>query len=237
MRVLLLLVIVSFERLQSFDVDEYLSSIDQLTVDESFFDEYTQRSLELFSHSDYLYGKASDRFPCYVPPRPLINETRSVHRLRPSDIQCVGALGDSLTAALGAHAITPAGLIVENRGSSWSIGGDYQFTRMISLPNILREFNPQLKGYSKKSSIIFLQGQNGSHNGLNVGTSIFSSALALTRCSSSFEAKSGDRSYHMIDQAKILLQRIQSNEFCHWSDDWKLLTIFVGVSLVLVVTD
>jgi hypothetical protein len=173
MRVFLLLLFFSFEGFQSFDVDEYLSSIDRWTVDESFFDEYTQRSLKLFSHSDYLYGNSSNRFPCTVPPRPLANQTRSVHRLRPSDIQCVGALGDSLTAALGAHAITPAGLIVENRGSSWSIGGDYQFTRMISLPNILREYNPQLKGYSVKSSIIFLQGQNGSHNGLNVGRSIY----------------------------------------------------------------
>ena len=169
MRVFLLLLLFSFEGLQSFDVDEYLASIDQWTVDESFFDEYTQRSLKLFSHSDYLYGNSSDHFPCDVPPQPMINQTRSVHRLRPSDIQCVGALGDSLTAALGAHAITPAGLIVENRGSSWSIGGDYRFTRMISLPNILREYNPQLKGYSEKSTIIFLQGQNGSRNGLNVG--------------------------------------------------------------------
>jgi hypothetical protein len=40
----------------------------------------------------------------------------SVHTLRPSDVKCVGALGDSLTAGLGAHAITPIGLFYENRG-------------------------------------------------------------------------------------------------------------------------
>ena len=40
----------------------------------------------------------------------------SVHALRPSEIKCVGALGDSLTAGLGAHALTPVGLFFENRG-------------------------------------------------------------------------------------------------------------------------
>jgi hypothetical protein len=39
-----------------------------------------------------------------------------VHQLRPEDIQCVAALGDSLTAGLGAHAATPIGLVTENRG-------------------------------------------------------------------------------------------------------------------------
>ncbi len=55
------------------------------------------------------------------------------------------------------------------KGVSWSIGGDYTFKKLISFPNILREYNPKLKGYSTKTSLTFGKGQNSSHNGLNVG--------------------------------------------------------------------
>jgi len=47
----------------------------------------------------------------------------SVHRLRPSDIKVMAALGDSLTAALGSNANTIFGLLLEYRARSWSIGG------------------------------------------------------------------------------------------------------------------
>jgi phospholipase B1 len=112
-------------------------------------------------------------------------------------------------------------------GSSWSIGGDYTFDELLSLPNILREYNPDLKGYSTKSSVIFLAGQNSSHNGLNVGKlrQIFKSYFSNNK----FEAKSGDKSYHMIDQIQILRQRLISNEFCDMENDWKIITFFVGV--------
>lgn len=52
-----------------------------------------------------------------VPSRPS-----SVHRLRPSDIEVIGAIGDSLTAANGAKANTIIGVLLEDRGVSWSIG-------------------------------------------------------------------------------------------------------------------
>lgn len=54
-------------------------------------------------------------------------------------------------------------------GVSWSIGGDHTFEKVPSLPNILRLYNPNLKGFSTKTSISFLNGQNAKHNGLNVG--------------------------------------------------------------------
>ena len=148
---------------------DYVSSVEDLMTNEEFLVDYTKRALKLFSQPDYLYGKQSNHFPCEIPSNSSREVPQSVHTLRPGDIKCVAALGDSLTAALGAHAVTPAGLFIENRGSSWSIGGDYNFNQMISLPNILRQYNPQLTGYSTKSSVIFLKGQNSSNNGLNVG--------------------------------------------------------------------
>ncbi|CAF3549284.1 unnamed protein product [Rotaria sp. Silwood1] len=43
-----------------------------------------------------------------------------VHALRPSDIKHIAAIGDSLTAANGAKAVTIIGLLIEYRGVSWS---------------------------------------------------------------------------------------------------------------------
>lgn len=55
------------------------------------------------------------------------------------------------------------------KGISWSIGGDYNFDDALTLPNIFRLYNPNLKGYSTKQSLIFGKGQNSSNNGLNAG--------------------------------------------------------------------
>ncbi|CAF3349166.1 unnamed protein product [Rotaria sp. Silwood2] len=186
-----------------------LDLIDELSRDKNFLKDYAEWSFKLFSQPDYIYGRSPSEFPCPIPKTKRNNNPKTVHELRPSDIQCVAALGDSLTAGLGAHAVTPAGLFTENRGASWSIGGDYTFSTVLTLPNILREYNSQLKGYSTKTSVIFLKGQNSSHNQLNV-------------------AKSGDRSYHMIDQAHILLDRLKSGKYCDLKNDWKIITFFIG---------
>ena len=59
-------------------------------------------------------------FPCdpkLLSPSPSV--PTSVHKLRPSDIKVVGAIGDSLTAANGAKAILLTSLLTEYRGVSW----------------------------------------------------------------------------------------------------------------------
>ena len=43
----------------------------------------------------------------------------SVHKVRPADIEVIGAIGDSLTAANGAKASTILGLLEECRGVAW----------------------------------------------------------------------------------------------------------------------
>ena len=54
-------------------------------------------------------------------------------------------------------------------GVSWSVGGDNTYSKILSVPNALRQYNPDLEGYSTKASVIFLKGQNATNNGLNVG--------------------------------------------------------------------
>jgi len=99
---------------RTFDIDDYAAYIDELSRDEKFLDEYAKWSFKLFSQPDYLYGDLNKTFPC-----PIVKDSNvptSVHTLRPTDVKCIGAMGDSLTAGLGAHAITPIGLLFENRG-------------------------------------------------------------------------------------------------------------------------
>lgn len=73
---------------------------------------------------------------------------KSVHTLRPGDIDIVGAIGDSLTAGNGAFALDVLQVVVEGRGASWSIGGHDTWRTFLTMPNILKEFNPKLYGFS-----------------------------------------------------------------------------------------
>jgi len=109
----------------AFNVDSYTAYIDELMRDEKFLDEYAKWSFELFSQPDYLYGDLNKTFPCPIVKDSIV--PTSVHTLRPTDVKCVGAMGDSLTAGLGAHAITPVGLFFENRGLIFFFRFDFSY--------------------------------------------------------------------------------------------------------------
>ena len=86
-------------------------------------------------------------FPCKLrKPSPQI--PTSVHKLRPGDIQVVAALGDSVTAGVGARANSVLDIFKEYRGVSFSVGGEKTWREYITLPNILELFNPNLYGQS-----------------------------------------------------------------------------------------
>lgn len=74
----------------------------------------------------------------------------SVHRVTPKDIKIIAALGDSATAAFGARSSNLMDIFVEFRGIAWSIGGDGTLERVLTLPNILKKYNPLIKGFSTK---------------------------------------------------------------------------------------
>jgi phospholipase B1 len=93
-------------------------------------------------------------FDCKLFP-PTVTKPSTVHELTPYDIDVVGALGDSITAGFGAKACTLLTDIIPFRGVSWSIGGDKDLSKVTTLPNILRKYNPNLKGYSVKSGSVF----------------------------------------------------------------------------------
>jgi hypothetical protein len=108
-------VLLFLSEIKSFEIDEYVASIDELLINKQFIKAYAKWSFKLFSDPDYLYGKEIGAFPCEIPSKEGENAPITVHNLRPIDVECIGAIGDSLTAGLGAQAATPIGLFTENR--------------------------------------------------------------------------------------------------------------------------
>lgn len=90
----------------------------------------------------------STKFPCRVDGFKSKKLPKSVHQLRPGDIDIIAAVGDSLTSATAANSVGLWEVLVENRGLSWCIGGQGNWRTHLTLPNILKEFNPKLFGYS-----------------------------------------------------------------------------------------
>lgn len=62
----------------------------------------------------------------------------NVHRLRPGDIDVIAGLGDSLVAGSGAMEQFAIGTFIEARGVSWCIGGQGDWRRFFTLPNVLK---------------------------------------------------------------------------------------------------
>ncbi|KAK6012032.1 hypothetical protein OSTOST_22826, partial [Ostertagia ostertagi] len=73
---------------------------------------------------------------------------KNVNSVRPADIKVVMALGDSLTAANGAGAEDPVAVILQYRGLAFQAGGDGTLEQHVTIPNILKKYNPNLFGYS-----------------------------------------------------------------------------------------
>lgn len=61
-----------------------------------------------------------------------------MHRLRPGDIDVVAGLGDSLVAGSGAMEEFAVGTFIEARGVSWCTGGQGNWRKFLTLPNILK---------------------------------------------------------------------------------------------------
>ncbi|RXM28769.1 Phospholipase B1, membrane-associated [Acipenser ruthenus] len=85
--------------------------------------------------------------------QPSTSIPTSVHSLRPADIKVIGAVGDSLTAGngIGSSPNNLLDIITEYRGLSWSVGGDGSLNTVTTLPNILRQFNTSLEGFSLRT--------------------------------------------------------------------------------------
>lgn len=144
-------------------------------------------------------------FTCDTSDRSSSNPT-SVHQVRPSDIKVIAAFGDSITAGNGLGARTLPEVALENRGESWSIGGEKSLEEgVVTLPNIMKKFNPDLKGYSMCNA----REEDEYRSWFNV-------------------AVPGAKNDDMLSQSEFLVPRMKADPRVDFENDWKLLTMFVG---------
>ncbi|KAM4625850.1 phospholipase B1, membrane-associated-like [Polymixia lowei] len=162
------------------------------------------------NRQENVYSKATDpvmgtEIPC-TDRSPSPTTPTSVHELRPGDIKVVAAVGDSLTAANGVGAETNNLLLVMNeyRGLSWSIGGDANITTVTTLPNILKEFNPLLTGFSE-----------------GIGNEDKPQAFLN-------QAVAGAKSGNMVEQVRVIVNKMKNDTRIDFQNDWKVITMFIG---------
>lgn len=110
-----------------------------------------------------------------------------------------------MTAANGAFASESLQTVLEGRGVSWSIGGKDNWRKFITLPNLLKEFNPKLYGFSTAAS-----------------------SLGFQKASKFNVAEPGAISGNTIRQAKNLVKRMRSDPRVDLKNHWKVITIMVG---------
>jgi hypothetical protein len=147
----------------AYDLVEYEDFIANLANDEAYAAEFKQHVSDLLAEDpdyfDFTPFKSSNfTFDCDMSQFKSRERPTSVHALRPGDINVVGSMGDSITAACGENARTILGMLLEFRSRSWSIGGKSKLEKILTIPNVLRKFNPDLRGYNTRSSILMTKG-------------------------------------------------------------------------------
>ncbi|XP_061757244.1 phospholipase B1, membrane-associated isoform X2 [Nerophis ophidion] len=141
---------------------------------------------------------------------PSATAPSSVELVKAADIKVIAALGDSLTTAIGANATTVLGIPIEFRHVSWSIGGYGSFEDVITLPNIIKLFNPSLLGAARGKTVHGMEAHI-SQTGLN---------LAVT----------GHNTFNLPSQTRHLIDTLRGYEGLNFEKDWKLLTILMGMN-------
>ncbi|XP_043603666.1 phospholipase B1, membrane-associated-like [Bombus pyrosoma] len=144
------------------------------------------------------------RFPCNVTAGRSSKVPESVHRLKPGDIDVIAAMGDSVTIGAGATSIYTYEVNIEDRGIVGSIGGQGTWRQYLTLPNILKEFNPKLVGYS-------------------LGDAISTDPVAQLNV-----AESGAMSKDMTFMATYLVNKMKDDPRIDINKHWKLISLMVG---------
>ena len=110
-----------------------------------------------------------------------------------------------------------SGIIKNYRGLSWSIGGEYydstgcpnnDVTEHFTLPNALKRYNPNLKGWSTGIAK-FEEDSNDGHANLNMGIP-------------------GAKAINLTYEVQELIHKLKTDPKYDWEKDWKMLTLFIG---------
>ncbi|TGZ57433.1 hypothetical protein DBV15_11347, partial [Temnothorax longispinosus] len=129
---------------------------------------------------------------------------KSVHKLRPGDIDVIAAMGDSLATGAGIFAASLLQIAIENRGVTAAGGGQGTWRQYLTLPNIIKEFNPNLIGYALGDSLTTHQASQ-----LNV-------------------AEGGAMSADMVYMADALVKKIKNDPRIDLQKHWKFISLMIG---------
>ncbi|KHN88164.1 Phospholipase B1, membrane-associated [Toxocara canis] len=125
--------------------------------------------------------------------------------LSPEDIGIIAAMGDSLATGTGLWPHTD----IEFRGAAFPIGGDATIDGLVTVPNILHEFNDKLAGVSHGMGT---RNQLPAHQ-LNV-------------------AEGGATSSSMPEQARELVRRMKALREVDADQEWAMVIITIGTEEV-----
>jgi phospholipase B1 len=206
-----LLVFVAHRAYSITDIQKYLDYIESVAVNESAITEngdFLSQRQKLYDAKFFPNGNAITGVPSFACPDMAARSPQiptSVHALRANDINVIAAMGDSLTAGLGAGAQSLVELTMEYRGLAFSIGGDSDLKFSATLPNIVNQFSPLVVGASHRIAPAWFQ----KFAQMNV-------------------AVSGSRADNLTAQATDLVERLKTDDRINIATDWKLVTIFIG---------
>jgi len=194
----------------------YFSGLDELLEQTEDNSTFASELEEHFRHWNDLHGPEEDiaKFSCDVSVGTRSkHRPTSVHRLKPGDIDVVAALGDSVTAAFAAKSrnLFEYKKLIENRGISWSVGGDEDIRTVFTLPNMLKLYNPNLRGFS--TGDIPASCQDNKKYAKQVADNV---------------AASGALSMNISDQAHSLVEKMKGDVEIDFNSDWKLVTLYIG---------
>eukprot|EP01012_Entosiphon_sulcatum_P050897 TRINITY_DN69861_c0_g1_i1.p1 TRINITY_DN69861_c0_g1~~TRINITY_DN69861_c0_g1_i1.p1 ORF type:complete len:415 (-),score=85.21 TRINITY_DN69861_c0_g1_i1:64-1308(-) len=179
--------------------------------------------LQSINRSDPLLKEAGAPYqvkkPFACPAQPDGPAPTSVHRLRPKDVEVIGAIGDSLTAAFGAKAtwLIDYTSWLEYRGLAFPIGGEADINTIVTVPNIMKAFSPNLVGASPETTTT-KEGPETPKSVLNLARS---GARADDLPPYTLEGYRGEV-YNWTYRA----QEVLGGE--RFKNAWKVLTIFIG---------
>ncbi|KAJ3055276.1 hypothetical protein HK097_011007 [Rhizophlyctis rosea] len=168
-----------------------------------------------------LLGSPTDPvIPACPPLPPRKSASTSVHDLRIDDIKVIAALGDSITAGFAAKGLSngsepmPMRSTTENRGTSFSMGGD---TGVVSVPNLIRQFQPELKGYSTGDHIA------------EICYGLWCVPFQYwPRQDKLNAAQTGAMVHNLIYELQYLVSAMKMQKDIDFEKDFKLLTLFIG---------
>ncbi|EDW03078.1 GH11043 [Drosophila grimshawi] len=149
----------------------------------------------------------SDRFPCDLSEGRSAERPTLISQLRPGDIDIVAAFGDSGNSGTGIMSLGPLDAYVDYRGYSYLGGGFETWRTALTLPNILKLYNPQLYGYAVGHSLT-----------ADKNVSCFNLAEAMLNVQD------------LPFQAHVLIERFRSDPKVNIRQHWKMLSIQVGAN-------